>query len=167
MSRYKPLFGTPGSGIDHAEAGPRCGSWRRWAWRAGGSMAVLVGASVALSAYGPLFSAAPAMKYRLARIDAGPIVSAIATAGTLKPLAAILVGSQASGQIKELLADFNSPVKAGDVIARLDDDAVRARLAQTVVEVEVATAAVEIQRAAAARPGRGRRCAGGPAGGAS
>jgi len=110
-------------------------------------MAVLVGASVALSAYGPLFSAAPAMKYRLARIDAGPIVSAIATAGTLKPLAAILVGSQASGQIKELLADFNSPVKAGDVIARLDDDAVRARLAQTVVEVEVATAAVEIQRA--------------------
>src|SRR5215510_11546162 len=149
MSRYKPLFGTPEPGIDHAEAacGPRRGSWRRWAWRAGGSMAVLVGASVALSAYGPLFSTAPAMKYRLARVDAGPIVSAIATAGTLKPLAAILVGSQASGQIKELLADFNSPVKAGDVIAQLDDDAVRARLAQTVVEVEVATAAVEIQRA--------------------
>src|SRR5262245_28878368 len=149
MSGYKPLFGTPGPGIDHAEAAyrPTRGSWRRWAWRAGGSMAVLVGASVALSAYGPLFPAAPAMKYRLARIDAGPIVSAIATAGTLKPLAAILVGSQASGQIKELLADFNSPVKAGDVIARLDDDAVRARLRQAIVETEVAAAAAEMQRA--------------------
>src|SRR5262249_50616444 len=149
MSRYKPLFATPEPGIDHAEAacGPRRGSWRRRAWRAGGSMAVLVGASVALSAYGPVFSATPAMKYRLAPIDAGPIVSAVATAGTLKPLAAILVGSQASGQIKELLADFNSPVKAGDVIARLNDDAVRARLAQAVVETEVAAAAAEIQRA--------------------
>ena len=149
MNRHKPLFGPRVSDIDHVEAadGPRRGTWRRWRWRAGGGTAVLVGASVALGAYGPLFSAAPAMKYRLARIDAGPIVSAIATAGTLKPLAAILVGSQASGQIKELLADFNSPVKAGDVIARLDDDAVRARLAQTVVEVEVAAAAVEIQRA--------------------
>jgi HlyD family secretion protein len=95
----------------------------------------------------PQVFASPAVKYREAPLDRGPIVSAISTAGTVKPLAAILVGSQASGQIKELGADFNSRVVRGDVIARLDDDAVRARLDQAVIEVDVAAAAVDIQRA--------------------
>jgi HlyD family secretion protein len=58
----------------------------------------------------PQVFASPAVKYREAPLDRGPIVSAISTAGTVKPLAAILVGSQASGQIKELGADFNSRV---------------------------------------------------------
>jgi HlyD family secretion protein len=91
--------------------------------------------------------APPAVKYREVSLDSGPIVSAISTAGTVKPLAAILVGSQASGQIKELAADFNSRVVRGDVIARLDDDTVRARLDQAVIEVDVASAGVDIQRA--------------------
>src|SRR5262245_58311375 len=121
-------------------------SQRYWLWRTAGAVAVLLVAGAA-SVYGSLFSAAPAVKYRLAPVEAGPIVTAIAAAGALKPLAAILVGSQASGQIKELLADFNSPVRAGEVIARLDNDAVRGRLVHALAEVEVALAAVEIQRA--------------------
>ena len=148
MRQNEPLLSGKGaSDSDRAKAAARPPNRRRWRRRSIGGIVLLVAGGVGLGALGPLSSATPAMKYRLAPIDAGPIVSAVATAGTLKPLAAILVGSQASGQIKELLADFNSPVKAGDVIARLNDDAVRARLAQAVVETEVAAAAAEIQRA--------------------
>lgn len=93
------------------------------------------------------FFVSPVVQYRLAPLDTGGIVSAISTAGTIKPLAAILVGSQASGQIKELTVDFNARVKRGDVIARLDDDAIQARLAHAQIEVEVAAAAVNMQRA--------------------
>jgi len=92
-------------------------------------------------------SASQTVKYRVAAIESGSVVSAISAAGTVKPLAAILVGSQASGQIKELAADFNSRVTRGSVIARLNDDAVEARLAQAMIDVEVATAAAGVQRA--------------------
>ncbi|MBR0851609.1 efflux RND transporter periplasmic adaptor subunit [Bradyrhizobium diazoefficiens] len=91
--------------------------------------------------------AAPAVKYRLASLDVGPVVNTITAAGAVKPRAAILVGSQASGQIDALLADFNASVKQGDVLARLNDEGVQARLAQALVEVEVAASAAEIQRA--------------------
>lgn len=92
-------------------------------------------------------SASPTVKYRVAAVDRGSVVSVISAAGTVKPLAAILVGSQASGQIKELAADFNSRVTRGSVIARLNDDAVEARLAQATIDVEVAAAVAGVQRA--------------------
>jgi HlyD family secretion protein len=95
--------------------------------------------------------AAPSVKYRLASLDVGPVVSTITAAGTVKPRAAILVGSQASGQIDALLADFNAPVKRGDVLAHLNDEGVQARLTQALVEVEVASSAAEIQRAQLSR----------------
>jgi len=92
-------------------------------------------------------SASQAVKYRVAVVDKGSVISAISAAGTVKPLAAILVGSQASGQMKELAADFNSRVTRGSVIARLNDDAVEAKLAQAIIDVEVAAAAASVQRA--------------------
>src|SRR5215831_1810081 len=92
-------------------------------------------------------SASQTVKYRVAVVEKGSVVSAISAAGTVKPLAAILVGSQASGQIKELAADFNSRVTRGSVIARLNDDAVEARLAQVIIDVDVAAAAAGVQRA--------------------
>jgi len=149
MNSEQPLvFDRPIAAIDPARGMGWSYHESRWSWpwRATGAVAVLLVAGAA-SVYGSLFTATPAIKYRFATIEAGPIVSAIVAAGSLKPLAAILVGSQASGQIKELLADFNSPVRAGDVVARLDNDAVRGRLVHAMAEVEVAVAAVEIQRA--------------------
>jgi HlyD family secretion protein len=91
--------------------------------------------------------AAPSVKYRFASVETGAMVSTITAAGTVKPRAAIMVGSQTSGQIDVLVADFNASVKRGDVLARLNDDAIEARLAQALVDVEVAESATEIQRA--------------------
>jgi HlyD family secretion protein len=105
---------------------------------------VVIAAGIAI--YGSRLSAAPPVAYRLATVESGSIVNAVTTSGTVKPLAAILVGSEASGQITELRADFNSVVKKGDIVARLNDDAVLARLDQALVDVELASSAVEVQR---------------------
>jgi len=121
--------------------------WIGWRARTAPALAIVVIGGLGLAFYGSRLSASSNVSYRLAAIDAGPIVNVITTSGTVKPLAAVLVGSQASGQIKELPADFNSVVKQGDVIARLNDDTVAARLAQARVDVEVASTAALIQRA--------------------
>ena len=105
---------------------------------------VVIAAGIAI--YGSRLSAAPPVAYRLAAVESGSIVNSVTTSGTVKPLAAILVGSEASGQITELRADFNSVVKKGDIVARLNDDAVLARLDQALVDVELASSAVEVQR---------------------
>lgn len=90
-------------------------------------------------------------QYRTAKVERGPIVAAVSTTGTLNAVTTVLVGSQLSGQIRELMADFNSDVKAGQVIARLDQDQIKARLAQSQADLEAAKAQVAQQKAAAER----------------
>ena len=58
--------------------------------------------------------------YRLARITQGPIRSTVSATGTLQAVVTVDVGTQISGLIAHVDADFNSPVKAGQVIARID-----------------------------------------------
>ena len=85
--------------------------------------------------------------YRMAPVERGHIVSAVSTTGTLNAVITVQVGSQVSGQIKDLLADYNSEVKAGQVIARIDPETFDARVRQAQAELEVARANVVIQRA--------------------
>ncbi len=92
--------------------------------------------------------------YRFASIERGPIVSSVATSGTLNAVITVQVGSQVSGQIRELLADFNSEVKAGEVIARIDPEIFQARVRQAEADLAVAKANVEIQRAGLERTRR-------------
>ncbi|MBI5025770.1 MAG: efflux RND transporter periplasmic adaptor subunit, partial [Nitrospirae bacterium] len=58
--------------------------------------------------------------FKTAKIERGDISATVSATGTLNALVTVLVGSQVSGTIKELHADFNSVVKKGQVIARLD-----------------------------------------------
>jgi HlyD family secretion protein len=85
--------------------------------------------------------------YRLARLEQGPIISTVSSTGTLTPVTTVQVGSQVSGQIKELSADFNSEVHEGQVIARIDPENFEARVRQADAELAVARANVAIQRA--------------------
>jgi HlyD family secretion protein len=64
------------------------------------------------------------------RADRGPIVAKVTATGTLSALVTVQVGSQVSGAIQEILVDFNSPVKKGQVLARLDPRLVEAALGQ-------------------------------------
>ena len=75
------------------------------------------------------WSSAPAESaYRTARAEPGEIVATVSATGTINPTTTVIVGSQLSGQVVEILADYNSEVAAGQVVARLNKDQIRARL---------------------------------------
>ncbi len=98
-----------------------------------------------LSTYFVLARAEPPPAFRLARVEQGPLVSAITAAGTLSAVVTVEVSSQLSGQIAELNADFNSQVGAGQVLARLNGDQLDARLAQARADLESARATLNQQ----------------------
>ncbi len=79
------------------------------------------------------------------------ITSKITATGTLSAVVSVLVGSQISGNIKELLADFNTPVKAGQVVAILDPASFEANVHQAEGELATAQAAVELAELTAKR----------------
>ena len=58
--------------------------------------------------------------YRTVLVDRGDISSTVSSTGTLGAVTTVQVGAQVSGQIAELHADFNSHVKKGELVARLD-----------------------------------------------
>ncbi len=88
-----------------------------------------------------------APKYRLARVERGPLTAAVSASGNLNGVIMVLVGSQVSGQVKELFVDFNSVVKKGQVIARIDPQIFEAQVNQAKADLEAAKAAVQNQTA--------------------
>jgi len=113
-------------------------------------LVLVLGAGAAWAYFGPR-NGEEAPQYRLVRVQRGAIVSSVTASGSLKALVTVQVGSQLSGQIKELHADFNSKVKKGQVIARIDTAHLQARLAQAGADVNVASAALLMQKAQAER----------------
>ncbi len=87
-------------------------------------------------------------RFRTAKIERGPLTAAVSATGTLNAVVTVQVGSQVSGQIKELFADFNSQVKRNQLIARIDPEIFQARVAQVKAQLEAAKANVLNQRAA-------------------
>src|SRR5262245_20368860 len=108
-------------------------------------VAVMVGAGV----WGYLYtqSRGSAPKYRTARVERGPLTSAVSATGNLNAVTTVQVGSQVSGQIKELMADFNTPVKKNQVIARIDPEIFQAKVTQAQADVASAQATVANQQA--------------------
>ncbi len=88
-----------------------------------------------------------APKYKLAKAESGPLVAVVSATGTLNPVVSVQVGSQVSGQIKEILVDFNSPVKENQLIARIDPETFQYRVRQAEADLEAARAAVGVQQA--------------------
>jgi HlyD family secretion protein len=79
------------------------------------------------------------------------VIASISATGTLNAVITVQVGSQVSGQIKELSADFNSQVTKGQVIAQIDPDIFQAQVNQARAQVAAAQATVLNQRAALAK----------------
>jgi HlyD family secretion protein len=82
------------------------------------------------------------VRYRTAPVERGSIVSIITATGTINPITTVQVGSQVSGMIESLHADFNSKVKAGQVVARIDPFPYRARRDQADATLANANASV-------------------------
>jgi HlyD family secretion protein len=108
-------------------------------------VAVLVGGGVLAYLYSQSRGNAP--KYRVARVDRGPLTAAVSATGNLNAVVIVQVGSQVSGQIKELLVDFNSVVKKNQVIARIDPDIFEAKVNQARADLDSSRATVLNQEA--------------------
>lgn len=106
---------------------------------------VLLG--VAGAAYWHFSGSQAPQGFRLAKIERGDLVAAVSSTGTLNPVVSVQVGSQVSGQIKEIFVDYNSVVKRGDVIARIDPDSFTLRVNQAMADLEAGRATAMTQRA--------------------
>ncbi len=82
------------------------------------------------------------VEYQTAMLERGFLRSVVSATGTLGALVTVEVGSQLSGQINELHADFNSIVREGQLIARLDPATFETRVQQAEAEVAIAIAGV-------------------------
>jgi HlyD family secretion protein len=89
--------------------------------------------------------------FQTTAVDRGTITQTIVATGQLKPVVNVEVGSQVSGIIEELYVDFNSPVRAGQVLARLDPATYEANVRQAEAELASAEAALELQQVSADR----------------
>ena len=78
--------------------------------------------------------------YNLVPMKRGPITAVVSATGTLSPVNTVQVGSQISGTIQRLNADFNDQVKKGQVIAQIDPAIFRAKLAEAQANLENAEA---------------------------
>jgi HlyD family secretion protein len=82
-----------------------------------------------------------------ATVDRGDIAEVVGATGTLEAVTTVQIGSQVSGTIESLFADFNSTVKKGQVIARLDPSIFEARLGQARANLVSAGANADRSRA--------------------
>src|SRR5215813_9003140 len=108
-------------------------------------VAVLVGGAVWGYLYAQSRGSVP--KYRLVRVERGPLTAAVSATGNLNAVITVQVGSQVSGQIKELLVDFNSQVTKNQVIARINPDLFEAQVNQAQAQLDGARAMVLNQQA--------------------
>jgi HlyD family secretion protein len=112
---------------------------KRSAWI---SAAVVAAAAIGAAAWWFARGAESAASYRTAPIARGALQAAVSSSGTVTPVRQVSVGSQVSGQIVEMFADFNTEVKKGQLIARLDPQVFEYKVRQAGADLEAARAAV-------------------------
>jgi HlyD family secretion protein len=92
-----------------------------------------------------------AERYATAAVERGAITQTVSANGTLNPVVLVSVGSQISGIVEKLYADFNDKVKAGQVLLELDPALTRAQLEQSEASLASARASLVLAKANEAR----------------
>ena len=110
------------------------------------TVALLALAIASLSVWQPWQKSDVTPQYRFGKVERGALSAAVSASGTLSALVTVQVGSQVSGLIKEIKADFNSPVKQDQVIARLDPETFESRVLQAEADQKAADSATEVAR---------------------
>jgi len=83
-------------------------------------------------------SGPPPVSYKTSLVDRGPITAIVTATGTVNPVVSVQVGSQVSGKVAQLFADFNSQVTKGQILAQIDQKPFKARLSQARAAVKSA-----------------------------
>src|SRR5262250_2758249 len=105
-------------------------------------------AIVAFAGFAFWSNRASAAEYMTAKVERGNLRNTVTATGTLQAVTTVQVGSQASGTISALNADFNSIVKKGQVIAQLDPAVTKAQVDQARANLEQAQASLAQAKAA-------------------
>lgn len=120
-------------------------------WRNAGVIAAAV--LVAIAIYEVIHQRAahrtPPARYEIAVVDRGPIRARVTATGTVNPIKTVQVGTQVSGTIQSLGADFNSTVSPGQIIAQIDPRLFQAAVSQARANLTLAQANTRKARAAA------------------
>ncbi|MDQ5880040.1 MAG: HlyD family secretion protein [Pseudomonadota bacterium] len=93
----------------------------------------------------------PEQRYKLQETVVGDVTQNVSANGTLSPVTLVNVGTQVSGTVKKLHVDFNDVVKAGQVLAELDDSILVAAAGQSEANIASAIASLDLARANEAR----------------
>src|SRR3954466_6464593 len=115
---------------------------------------LIVIAAIALIVVAFVFSrcgASGGSRFQTATVGRGPITQTVTATGTLNPVVNVQVGSQVSGNIQKLFADFNSKVKAGEIVAQIDPVLFQATVTQAEGDLANAQAGLELAQANAKR----------------
>lgn len=115
------------------------GSMKKTYWLAGAGVALALAGG---GAWWVLKGGSEGVQYRTAKIERGSLQATVAASGAVNPVALVTVGSQVSGQIRDLLVDFNSEVKAGQLLAQIDPETFEYRVRSAQADVDAATATV-------------------------
>ncbi|MBB3122356.1 efflux RND transporter periplasmic adaptor subunit [Pseudoduganella violacea] len=114
-------------------------------------LAVLITALVVVGgASAVLFQNKPAeapQRYRTAAVDSGNIAQLVTASGTINPVALVNVGSQVSGTVSELNADFNDRVKKGQILLKLEPTIFEAQIRQAEASLASAEASMRLAQA--------------------
>ncbi|GHB02166.1 hypothetical protein GCM10009069_26190 [Algimonas arctica] len=114
---------------------------------------LITGAVIAVALVGAVLvrpdpsSGVGAFDIETATVEIGEVAQIVSASGAVRALTTVEVGSQVSGQITELNADFNSEVKAGDIIARIDPQTFESRVESAKADVQSAQANLAVQKA--------------------
>jgi HlyD family secretion protein len=144
--RERPLVG----GL----SGGKSASWIKLSWKKVLSrkkplMLGITGAAIlGLAAFYYWGNQSTTAQYLTARVDRGNLRNTVTATGTLQAVTTVQVGSQASGTIQALYADFNSVVKKGQIVAQLDPAVSKAQVDQARANLQQATASLQQARAA-------------------
>lgn len=90
-------------------------------------------------------------QYLTIGVTRGDLVQSVTATGTLNPVTNVLVGSQISGNILKLYADWNSPVKANQIVAEIDPGTYKAAVAEAEGDLANAQANLELTQIQAKR----------------
>jgi HlyD family secretion protein len=117
----------------------------------GRNLWIVAGLIAALAAWSMLKGGDNSYPYRTAAVDNGAITRAVSATGTLQPVVSANVGSTVSGPVKTVDVDFNSQVRIGQVLARLDPAPFQAQVTETEgalsqAQAQYATANADYQR---------------------
>ncbi len=119
-------------------------------------LAVLAVVVVAVIGAATRMRRGPQLHYFTAKVEKGAIRDVVEATGTVNAVITVQVGSQVSGTIAALKADFNSRVKRGDVIALIDPQLFEGTLKQAIADLENARANVLAAEANLAKAGANR-----------